>query len=232
MEDRVKSTGLLIFNRIWEREKWVSLWFVIAIIIVIGCEIMTKTGTLNFTEAVITFLSKGKEAIKSLAVGYISGIFVYFLTNILSETQRSKPILVEVEKTLKYLADTLHDTAEFINSNDAVEITIQYIEQHGGKLDDNFSKLHLTNQTLADIHQAMETFTSSVLSHSPALTKHELDALVDIRHCRIARRIRFKYEINELFDKEHIKDDFREFVELNNNIIKLHENIRNRIYKQ
>lgn len=232
MEDKVKSTGRLIFSRIWEREKWVSFWFIIAIVIVICCEVLTKTYILNFTEVFITFLSKGEEPIKALAIGYISGIFVYFLTNILAETQRSKPILVDIEKTLKYLVDTLHDAAEFIDSDNAVDITIRYITQHGGKLNDNFTELHLTNQTLADIHQAMETFTSNVLSHSSALTKDELDALVNIRHCRIARRIRFKYEVNELFDKEHIKDDFREFVELNNDIVNLHKTIKNRIYKQ
>lgn len=238
MKDKLKPTWYLILNRLWDREKCVLILFVIAIVIIMAYELITADCVLEFAdnihsfiETIISFLSKGKELLYALAISCVSGIFVYFLTVILPETRRSKPILVDVENSLKYLKDELHDVAEFVSLDDATEITIQYLKQHN-KLDNEFYNMNCSGRVIEEIHKSLEMHTSHILSYSSALSQSEIETLIDIKHRRISRLIRYKYEENELLNKKQIEDDFKEFVQLNNDIIKLHESVKNRIYKQ
>ena len=237
MEDKLKSTQCLILERIKGRDKWVFICFVISILIIIGYEFMTAACILNFIaaciqnfmEAVIFILSKGKNLLYTLAVSYVSGVFVYYLTIIVPEVRRSKPILVEVEKTLKYLIDYIHEEVNFINSDDAVRVAMHYLERQ--KLEDRTYILKCCNPILRKVHPLLDALTSHILSHSSALTQSELDTLIDIRHRRITYRIRYKYDMKERLYQEQVKDEIKEFVQLNKDIIEFHKKIKSRIYK-
>ena len=238
MEETLNSENTLLKQRILDREKGMFIWFIIAIIVIIACNFLTAACIMkiacciyNYIEGAIPFLSKVKGILYTLAASYVSGVFVYYLTVLSPETRRSKPILVDVENSLRYLKDELHDVVKFVSSDNAVEITIQYLKQHN-KLDNGFYNMNCSGRVLEEIHKSLETHTSHILSHSSTLSQSELETLIDIKHRRISRRIRYKYEINELLNAQQIKNDFKEFIQLNNDIIKLHERIKTRIYKQ
>lgn len=237
MAYKVKSMWCLIFNRLWEREKRVLIWFIISIAIVVAYELITADCVLefadchNFVETIISFLSKGKELFYALAISYISGVFVYFLTVILPETRRSKPILLEIEHTLKYLIDEFYEIENFGNSTNAVNIAIEKTK-HYGKFNDLHYSLYYMCETLENIHISIEKLTSNVLTLSTALTNKELDTLIEIRHRKITRQIKYKYGVENLIDENELRCYFENMTKLHEDIVKLYENIKNRIYKQ
>lgn len=240
MEDNLKSTQCLILERIKGRDKWVFICFIISILIIIGNEFMTPACILNFiaaciqdfTEAVISFLSKGNKIITELAVSYISGAFVYYLTVIVPEIRKNTSILIEVEKTLKHLIDELHELAGLNdNDNDDVDTLIEMVKQYG-KFNDTYYSLYFMRRHLETTYLAIEKVTSNVLSLSPALSQYEIDTLVDIRNRKITQQIKYKYGVDNLINEDELHRYSKNIAKLHNDITLLRESIRNRIYKQ
>lgn len=237
MEDKLKSTFCLTWERMWRNEKWVWILFIIAIIIILAYHLLTAAYILNLVatciqslvEMGVFILSKSKELLYTLAISYVSGIVVYYLTVLRPEIRKSKPILMEIEQSLKYLIDDIYREFDFINLDNAVDIAMRYIRCCKKQEDYN---LHGVNPILKTIHQSLETTTAHVLSFPSAFSQSELETLVDIRHRRITRRIKSKYRENESLTQYQVETDVREFIKLNKDIIALHKQIRNRIYKQ
>lgn len=229
MKEKQKSLYCFILERLWAREKFVTILFVIACFVIIEVDSpMMIRYILELLGVDTSSLFQKDSFLCVLSISYISGVLVYFLTILLPEAQRSKPILIEVENSLRYLKDELYSIIEFINSENSVDIAMHYIEQQK-KFDSEFFDMYGGNQILDKIHQALETLTLHVLSHSSVLYQSELETLVDIRHRSISRRIRFKYEENEILCKKQVKDEFDKLVQLNKDIINLHDNIKKRI---
>lgn len=226
-----KPLFCFILDRIYDREKTITILFVIAIIVIVEpFKLFVISCILRLMEIDASFLSDKDNIVNTLAISYVSGIFVYFFTGILPETRRSIPILKDIEETLRYLKDDFHEIVDFDNTNDAVDALIKIAEQYG-KFNNTCYSLYFMSETLKKIYLSIETFTSHVQSHSTALTKHELDTLVNIRHRKITQQIKDLDGVETVFDRNKLQDYFENMVKLYTDIESLRKNIEDRINK-
>ena len=238
MEDKLKSTWSLMFSRIWEREKWVFICFVMAILIIAAYEFTTARYILEIIETVICFLCKIKTIIYALTISYISGVIVYFLTVILPEAQRSKPILAEIENTLKFLIDEFVAFAQKLqigdlnNIDEAAEKAFTDIQQFG-KTSENHYSLKYCELYFIILAKELDHFITISLDHSSVLTLNELNTIVfKIRKQKVSERLRCNYGIDNCLTacemKQYMKDIGLLYVEIS----QFRKKLRNRIYKQ
>ena len=90
MKSKLKSTSCLVFKRIWEWEKLISLLFLISYIIILATSwgLGQKGGKCGCVETCLASIFNKSSLIYTLAVSYVSGVMVYFLTVILPESKR------------------------------------------------------------------------------------------------------------------------------------------------
>ena len=231
MKEKMKSTKTLIWKRIWTRELWVTILFLISCLDIGAYEFLKAYDVLKSIETNNLILSILLKLFYALAVSYVPGVFVYFLTVVLPETKRSKPLLVEIEKSLQDIKDSFYSAMEYINSDNAVEIALDDVKQYG-KYNDTFYSLQFMNKTLEKLYQSIERLTSNILSYSSALTQNELNIIIEIRHHKIARQMKFKDGVENVLNKDGVRSYFENMVNLYNEIIELHKSVGSRIYKQ
>lgn len=231
MKENLKPTWRLILERIRKEEIWVIVLFLVAILIILAYNLLSEITVIGCLKVIVSFITNGKDLFYSLAISYVSGVIVYFLTVVLYETRKSKFILVDIEKTLKDLKYEFGSIANFDNPNDAVQNIIETVNLYG-RFNEKYYSLYFMDKALEKVFYEMEKLTLNVLSFSSALQAQEIDILVDIRSRQITKKIKNKYGVENLIDVHELYTYFEDMVKLYADINKLHGSIRNRIYKQ
>ena len=234
MEENQKPTYTLIWKRFWTRDLWVSVCFLVSLLIII-CEHIDKWAFLNFVETVVFYLEEG-TILYTLAVSYISGVFVYFLTIVLPETRKNKSIYVEICCLLRELEDEFTslrldlEVEDWCSSDKAIDAAVQTVKYYN-KQDCGFYKLQFCSKILEDLAQTFDNLTSVIQLYFSILSKEELDAIVRIRRCKIAYMVKYKYGIENVLNENEVRNYFMELAQLNKDVAQLHKIMKKIIYK-
>ena len=198
MDKKLKSTFSFILSRILNREKMIVFLFLLSLILVIMKEYATIDGFCCCIIAFVRFLSKANTLLENVAISYIAGIIVYFLTIILPETRRAKPVLIEIDKILCYLEDafvTLSQdlqVGDWCNSKDSLDEivnTVKHINKQKGE--ETFLSLDFCQSSLENLYKKFDELTSEALHHSSALTEDDLNTLVEIRQREVVKQLKY-----------------------------------------
>ena len=245
MEEIQRSTRALIWERIKEREKWVFILFAFAFIAIPICKLITASCILDciscihsFIEIHIHFLSEVKKLLYTFALSYVSGVIVYYLTVILPEAQRSKPILAEIENTLKFLIDEFDEFAQKLqigdlnNVDEVAEKAFTEIQQYG-KTSENQYNLKFCKLYFIILAKELDHFVTISLEQSSVLTLDELNTIVfKIRKQKVSERLRCNYGIDNCLTAYDMKQYMKDIGLLYVEISQFRKKLRNRIYEQ
>ena len=236
---KTKSLPILIFQRLWEREKVIILLLILSLAIIIIKEYGSAFETQLFILRFVDCISNVQETINSIAISFLSGIIVYFLTIIIPEVRRARSLLVEIEQVFLNLETSFIDLAIELQlgdfekpeecANRAVNLVTKFCDC---KFEDGFYSLNLFRTHFESLGNSMNKLTEYLLGYSSVLSESEIDMIINIRQRKTSRRIAFLYGINNLLTIQEISDYFNDIAQLYKDICKLHENITKRIYKK
>lgn len=235
MDKKQKAICFFIKERLGNRDKWVLRGFLVSFVIII-CEHIDRISFFDFVGTVVPYLKEG-TVLYTLAVSYLSGVIVYFLTIVLPETRKRKSILVEMGYILQELEDEFtslrleFSIEDWCLSDEAIESAVQIVKQHT-KSNNKFYNLNFCVKTLETLAQGFNNLTSVMLSYSPVLNEEELDNVIKIRRSGNAYLIKYKYGIENLMKESDVRNYFKKLAQLNKDVIQFHKIIKERIYKQ
>lgn len=170
-----------------------------------------------------------------MAISYVSGFIMYFLTVIYAEVRRYRFLIVELNHALDCLRYVFMELAvelqigDLLNTDKAVA-NAAIIVKHYGRANNNHYCLKFCSSVLRKTAREFEKLTLFVLQNSTMLTEKELSMLTEIRNNKAAIKLKYQYGINELIGIDEVVVYFKHLSCLYKDVCKLQEHISNRIY--
>lgn len=232
-----KSTFRLIILRLWTRERWLTISFLSAILVIVLSKYSDADWFKTLLSLTVDCITRTKEPICAISIGYISGVIVYFLTIILPETRRNIPVMIEISNILAQIKDSflefqLEDISvhSFENAELAVQDFVNIVKQYG-KYNEQYYGLCFCAPAMRKLSCKLEILTSQILNHSSALSENEINKLIEIRHCDITKKLSSNYGVDELLTESDLKVFFHDIIILDKNIEKFRKEFTHRVFK-
>lgn len=236
-EKKYKCMFMLLFSRLWEREKWMIITLLFTVVIVIVCKYLEASWFKERLCFTVDCLQNSESIIYTLSISYISGVIVYLLTVVLPETKRSKPILSDIAYLLQDLQSEFTEMElelEIIdtdNIEEAISIEAGTVKKVKRMSECHYSLEHFKH-VFDKLKNSSEDLTSKILNHSSVLTQSELKTMVDVRNKKTMKRLKYDFGIESPITECELYDYLKGLVMLSHDIKDLQISIEDRLMKK
>lgn len=234
----VKPALKLIWDRLWNKDKWLTWSIIISIAIILLCLFVNPCSFIRFLSDCICLVSEGEPFFYTLAVSCLTGLIVYLVTTIIPDVRISRTIYVEVVQQLKKLEDDFTDfkiifgVGNWDEDKDAIKRAVDLVKLYNRPSNVYYS-LSFCKEVIEHLGIKIETLTGNVLTYTPYLAQKELDLLVDIRYRNITKKLIDNDGLERnLLSEENIRLFFSDLSLLNKDITTLKQWIEKRVYRK
>ena len=239
MIHRIKSLPCLIIYRILDREKSISIFFILSLLIISINENVDSFTVFLFFKDIVDFITSIKDLLISLSVSLVSGIIVYFLTIVLPEERKKRLLYVEIEQTFLYLESSFIELATELQIGDyenpiiCAKRAVTNVKKFCCKMsEDEEYSLGRYRKQFSDLAFSFNKFTDFLLGYSSIMSENEIYTIINIRHRKVSKRILFMDGVDNILNIQEIEEYFNDIAILYKDICSLHEAIQKKTYKK
>lgn len=225
---KTKSVILLLWHRIYGREKIISFILIVSVIIALICEYGSAAWFNDHICSIIRVLSSAHNLFSTISLGFITGILVYLISVVYTEVRRSMPLSFEIEQTFKDIEDCFTSfglelqLGDIDKREDYIAHFLKGLETRGRE-SERYYTLKPYQNIIEKLGISLEKKSQHLLSYTSCFTTHELETLMAMRHQLIAKQLTTDLFVEDIKTDKGIKQFAGEIIQLRNAYAQLHQ---------